>query len=1425
MNLIQRIALALNRNNYEYIKKELEKANSDDVTEIIDKMNPSLIDFELIKLAIDKRYRFSKNTPKSIKYNRNFIEYYLNHCDQSDLTEFINNSEEVMLDDELFNIVVKRYDYHFNVLDDKTPSFITFNPSYMARMFVEYIINNDYEYVGNILDSFKKYLSYSIKDNNKVIIYDSINLDELVMYIEKYLCNKIDEQYDNEEIYKNEVISNNKTCLKHAIELLKEKYQENKFDKSKIRGFVITLIKYANPDCIDVRMIKDAISIGYNGYHCSEELMLKDDDILIELLFLNYNLIYYVAKNKSENEIDKIVYKAIDQGKKISNAYEIKEYYKYKRNDGNKIFIYAYRKGDFDALDYINTYNLNESEQKELDEIVYHEIDSGYKINYKSPTFMKEFKYLEYALNNSKNIYDYYSIIFAFSNNLYDKRVLEYIKNKKFTYEQQVEFENLVLEFSNYLDNENDEILIFGLNYGYSFDLNTPKQYDIVKLVNKKQILNKVPSNIYEYILKHDDLFKDIIGLIRINDLINMINNKLFDENKLTNEQRKVLNYINKYNKIIDFIGYYELNRVYDEYLKNDNLCLELFQFNEYKILYSIIFKDKNEVMLKKLSDKQIAFIKNYCNIQDDTLKREYEAYIKNNINELTVNKINILRDLMDKFETSQSKALYTMRKILCNSLSNLDNPLKGFDDLEKIFTTNNLPFFAKMYLSFKIIYPEFQYIYVPGHISLVHEIYSPMLLNNNLNDLNVLNFVKYLNNPTSNDIHLILIYNDILRNFVHTNNTNLRQYLDNLELGNYLFLQLVGENIKHNNKFDSLSNEIKEQSLRDFANHLEYIYQNSKEGKNDKNDLANLNYIEKLKYLRDKIKPTNKYDLPDRIVRMFGITAGFTSFKQIREEMNNVIVLAHNRNIKLGEYLENQPFIFKDGDFVRCIGDFNAFAGSSEYGNYSNEHLTMITNTFSSDDTRFDIDFSQVKGLGSIYNLIDKTFAKIAKGNIYFIVKKDNQSFNRSKDENSKLTNNKYDPSKIEFYEIFDGHFGARTGMSLTDVDVILYGDFYSINSLNPYDEDGNVNYLDNRFSFDDLSRIKFEIVRHGYYIPIIDFSGKLIFTVTEYEKLRSKMNGLSYYEIDEYEISNNLDFNGIDNIISKLDDNRIDTVEKRNKVYDILKVILSGYNLSLKTKIDGDLTPGSVEVIDTGSTGRETNNIGSGDFDLLIRVDQVICRDSNKYRQFKESFKNYFETKYKIDEIVTTDNGDYRMKGVHIDDNTIVDIDLSFTVKTDKITYSTDECLKDRLNTIKEQDYDKYQKILANIIIAKKFMKKYACYKPYRSDNTQGGMGGSGIENWILQNGGSFIDAIKDFYEVAKDKDYKEFRKEYFVWDFGQNHFAERKGIYQYDNFIDNMSDTGYNKMKNACKEILLNIDNIYDLLNDNKDISKIA
>lgn len=62
----------------------------------------------------------------------------------------------------------------------------------------------------------------------------------------------------------------------------------------------------------------------------------------------------------------------------------------------------------------------------------------------------------------------------------------------------------------------------------------------------------------------------------------------------------------------------------------------------------------------------------------------------------------------------------------------------------------------------------------------------------------------------------------------------------------------------------------------------------------------------------------------------------------------------------------------------------------------------------------------------------------------------------------------------------------------------------------------------------------------------------------------------------------------------------------------------------------------------------------------------------------------------------------------------------------------------------------------------------------------------------------------------EVSEGKSFLEFQSSYQIWDFGNNHLAEKRGQYPHDNFVtSNMSETGYCKMIQALKEYIRNME----------------
>ena len=276
--------------------------------------------------------------------------------------------------------------------------------------------------------------------------------------------------------------------------------------------------------------------------------------------------------------------------------------------------------------------------------------------------------------------------------------------------------------------------------------------------------------------------------------------------------------------------------------------------------------------------------------------------------------------------------------------------------------------------------------------------------------------------------------------------------------------------------------------------------------------------------------------------------------------------------------------------------------------------------------------------------------------------------------------------------------------------------------------------------------------------------------------------MQGLSYYEAGDFQVDDSAKTQEADEIVKELFNNsNIDeslsekeAKQKRNAItYQVAKVLDEKLGLGLESRVTGNITNGFVEFIDTGSTGRGTNVPGDGDFDFMMKVDKDIIDNPKKMEELKKELRKVLairseDPKSSLDEF----GGNFRYKKVRVEGVEVpLDIDITFATKTEEIEYSTDMCVRDRLDSIKRTDPEGYKYTVANIILAKRILKEEGLYKKSNSNGATeyGGFGGVGVENWILQNGGSFITAMETFLEASNESSsFKDFQEKYPIFDF---------------------------------------------------------
>ena len=947
-----------------------------------------------------------------------------------------------------------------------------------------------------------------------------------------------------------------------------------------------------------------------------------------------------------------------------------------------------------------------------------------------------------------------------------------------------------------------------------------------------------------------------------------------------------------------------------------------------YKVFEIVDARDDDSQFISKFIEYLGKEVEKYAEIDDFILVRYSD------LSQFTEMQLDNIANIMGRIMYSNSIEIKAIDDKLISILSTRENCEAYLDEIEAIFLRNNLPKFAKSYKVMELLYfdntnnsnlinlmniPSFRELAgISEDLSKIRDDYT--LLDAAISKMeNVVPEIKRI------------IFRDLLRTTFESNNRNAREYLESIKHGDELF-----SSIKTREQFDNLSDGDK-QILDIYASHLDMLYQTLK-GRSIVKE--NLSLYENLTRLNRVFTLNNKTNLPDMIVKAFASDAGFNTYQELEEFMNNSVREADQRNREFARKIQSGEIrtdeIIHRGDLVKSLYNKAVAPSILNDGIVAPELLLDL----GSNVTPWDADFWRATRTLSIDCLRGLGYGDIR----YVIPTSDSFITTSGTDFENSSSGSLHDASS---YELIFGsgagnslvHYGVRTGIGSGHI-----GFFYANSKL---DHD-----------YSDVSYLKLQIARNGFYIPIFDSqTNKLAFTPEEYDMLRSRMNGLAYYGMGEYkpssylfenksniinglfdltkskdtslskigivseivgngrsqavstktysfttdealsmivdgnyksagltsELYNALRDGYLDDVIRQRIDSGIDTeseklslllriseldiARKRNAVNATISKVLSetaqefGIDLGYKTAIDGDVVGGTIEVIDTGSTGRGSNLPGDGDFDLTLRVDGNLYSDVNFMRRFSQKLHDEFGRNSRgVYTSTSVNEYDIRDKNIKLDgiDDTLIDIDISFVQKTNRYDYSTDMALAERYDSMTTSQIRDLA--VANVLYTKAMMKEAECYKPNRGDIPQGGLGGIGIENLVLQNGGSLTEAAMNFVEATRyityseylkthpnatfteymgdnaAKEYSRFINDYMLTDFGENHFAEKRAsslntssqnvasrYYPFDNFVTgNMSETGYGKTLKVLEDYIRRTDSMTDGNNMNNAIN---
>ena len=710
-------------------------------------------------------------------------------------------------------------------------------------------------------------------------------------------------------------------------------------------------------------------------------------------------------------------------------------------------------------------------------------------------------------------------------------------------------------------------------------------------------------------------------------------------------------------------------------------------------------------------------------------------------LSKMSPEKIPTYLEIFTKIDDSPSQEIQRLKGSLLSQLVESPHPVEDYQAIESIFIKNNIPMVGK-------VFGVFETLHDPSKLK---------------QEINVRTSPVLQQASTRKRYHTI--YQDLLKIHIDSGNRSLKEYAEVLQSGGRLIDQYERGGI------ESLS-EHQQDELRYFVGKIETLQAKSAlDTADDAFRIASTAGLsERVAHVKEGLMVAEGQTILERISDMYLRPAGLENLGQLLEQMRAAKTMADQR----GRQIATEGTVsLKGGDLLKGV-DEKYIANILQNGSVAKEFLGASSG---SDMTPFDTDVSLVMPEDAKGRLRDTIESSIAKGygQILFALRDRGQYQHTEPGQPAKT-----EPGKIELFRtgvVEERHYGIRTGFPTTEIDfMVAQSDLAS----RPQD----------------LEKLYFEIAQNGYYTPVADSSGKVIFTPEMYDEYRKSFAGLEKFDAPPLDFhtakTGDQSYDRVREISAAVpEDSR--RVEQTSKIiYDEVKQALGGLGVNLRAEFDTGIL--GAELLDTGSTGRHTNAPGDFDFDLSLKLD---AKDFPRATELAQAIKGTMT--FSGDNSHLEGGGYYqlRVKGVtsiggqRMDKP--LDIDIGFAKKSDLTVYGSHDAIRDKLGYIRAHDGEQaYEQTVANVILAKQVLKAGHAYKKLED----GGFGGVGVENWILANGGNMEEAFRSFrgaaYENGQRVPYERFREKYKILDPGTN--IKFQG---HDNFISILKPVGYEKM----------------------------
>ena len=782
------------------------------------------------------------------------------------------------------------------------------------------------------------------------------------------------------------------------------------------------------------------------------------------------------------------------------------------------------------------------------------------------------------------------------------------------------------------------------------------------------------------------------------------------------------------------------------------------------QLLASLLPESNRQLFLRKFPDSGVNALERYASLVSaaESTEKVFDLLVGVQVEFFSMpdEKRAVFVSVLKRISETPSQALQRVAAELSKELALQGDPEAALDDIEDVFTRNNLPDVAKALRVFEILNTK-------------------KTLDNKLQKPGLSPVLKGQNHRA----RMFTIYKDILKVHVESSNPSLKEYLQTLQGAQEVV------NIVESQGPNSLNPE-QQKIFAQLCRRLEALFENSQLGRSAEKDEGNSAQPQELMKTFDNWKMSlgvqEGQSVTDRIAEMFLRPLGFESIESALGQMDSARQEADARGREFVANLRSGGPAIQAGDLLKGTNP-EYFASILRNGSVAKEYLGADAD---SDATPLDTDLGEVLESDVKLGTKEALNASPSKGygDVVFGIRNRGQFIRTDRGEVMK-SGAKFN-SDDRKYELFvtaavdsQRHVGIRTGFPSTEIDyVVMRGD--------------------TRFK---VRSYAMETVMRGVYTPILDEEGSLLFSPEDFDTYRATyLSGLesaggTAFKYEDPTIRGSDSFKeSLALIKSEKESDRELIPALTKEIRSVVTEVLAANNIGWRDRSAG---LAGAEMLDTGSSARLTNVSGSYDFDFALKL------DPGDMRRVDEVQSKIFDRLSQLGGVSNDGNtsGQLRMKGVQVPGSPEgVDIDIAFASKAEIENYESHNAVEDRLKSIeKNLGVETLESVTANITLAKKMLKAAKAYK--KGSHADGGLGGIGVENWILANGGSVLKACDTFNSFAYDesgaiRSFEDFKKDYALIDPGIN--VKFSG---HDNFILNMTPDGYLRMAEATKNYL--------------------